>query len=130
MLVRGRSRKCLELPHWRLSGLREVAEGPPRPGAFHRRHRPLPEDRRRAQRNHPPDGRNRSSNRSPRRLARCLHEVIWTAAAKLPLLVRCQTIAPTRRAKQKRELTSKTKAGAAAPAVQSDRRGLRALLDG
>ena len=65
----GVPRGRVELPHRRLPGLREVAQGPQGPHALEGRHRPLPEDRRRPLRNHPPDGGDRRGHRQARRLA-------------------------------------------------------------
>src|SRR5271165_5480870 len=52
-----------------------MAQRPQRPHSVERRHRPLPQDRRRLERNHSPYGRNRQSDRSPRGLARRFHNV-------------------------------------------------------
>ena len=65
-----RSRGGLGLPHRRLPGLPQVAQGPEGPRALGRGPRPLPEDRRRLERDHPHHGRDRRGYRSPRRLAR------------------------------------------------------------
>ena len=65
----GRARGGLGLPHRWLPGLPQVAQGPEGPHALGRGHCPLPEDRRRPERDHPHHGRDRRGHRSPRRLA-------------------------------------------------------------
>ena len=50
------------ISHRRVSGLREVAQGPQGANAVAGRHRPLPEDRRRPGRDDPADEGNRRDN--------------------------------------------------------------------
>jgi len=64
-----RARGRVELPHRRLPGLLEVAQGPQGPHALQGRHRPPPEDPRCVQRDHPPDEGDRRGHRAARRLA-------------------------------------------------------------
>ena len=65
-------RRGMEPPHWGLPSLPQVAQGPEGPHALGRGRRPLPDDRRRPERDHPHHGRDRRGHRSPRRLARCV----------------------------------------------------------
>ena len=59
----------LELPHWRLPGVREVAEGSQGSGAVGRGHRALPARGGRAQRDDPHHGGDRRGDRGTWRVA-------------------------------------------------------------